>query len=110
MWNYENTAMPKPNNSVKSRNRCKTQIPNKMVLEEVLKSLRVEMIPLKSFVAAQIYIIKKKSKYYKTPAHWDDSQILVKSLNDQIGFLQSEINLWFLMVIKTKWGNQINSA
>ena len=61
--------MPKPNNSVKSRNRCKTQIPNKMVLEEVLKSLRVEMIPLKSFAAAQIYIIKKKSKYYKKPAH-----------------------------------------
>ena len=35
--------------------------------------------------------MQKKSKYCETSGHWDDSKILIKSLNDQIDFLKSEI-------------------
>ena len=62
-----------------------------MTPEEVLENLRVEMIALKSFVADQIYIMQKKTKYCETSAHCNDSKILVKPLNDQIVFLKSEI-------------------
>ena len=88
----ETPVMPKPNNSIKSPNHSKTQIPDKIAPKEVLENLRVEMIALKSFVVDQIYIMQKKSKYCETSAHCDDSQILVKSLNDQIDFVKSEIN------------------
>ena len=83
--------MPKPNNSIWSPNRSQTQIPDKMAPEKVLKKSRAEMIALKSFVVDQIYIMQKKSKYWETSAYCDDSKILVKSLNDQIDFLKSEI-------------------
>ena len=33
----------------------------------------------------------KKSRYCETSTHYDDSKILIKSLNDQIDFLKSEI-------------------
>ena len=35
--------------------------------------------------------MQKKSKYCETSAHYDDRNILVKSLNDQIDFLKREI-------------------
>ena len=35
--------------------------------------------------------MQKKSQYCKTSAHCDDNKILIKSLNDQIDFLKSEI-------------------
>ena len=35
--------------------------------------------------------MQKKSQYCKTSAYCDDSKILIKSLNDQIDFLKSEI-------------------
>ena len=63
--------MPKPNNSIKSRNISKAHIPDKMVPEKVLKNLRAEMI---AFVADQIYIKQKKLKYCKTSAYCDDSK------------------------------------
>ena len=51
--------MPKPNNSIKSRNLSKAHTPDKMVPEKVLENLRAEMIALKSFVVDQIYIKQK---------------------------------------------------
>ena len=86
--------MPKSNNSIKSPKRPKTQIPNKIAPEEVttsLENLHAEMIALKSFVIDQICIMQRKSKYCETSAHCDDSKILIKSLNDQIDLLKSEI-------------------
>ena len=83
----EISAMPKPNNSIKSSNRFKTQVLFKLVSEEVLENLPA----LKSFLVDQIYIMQKKSKYCETLAHCGDSKILVKSLNDQVDFLKSEI-------------------
>ena len=49
------------------------------------------MIALKSFVEDQIYIMQKESKYCETSAHCEIRKILIKSLNDQIDFLKSEI-------------------
>ena len=83
----ETPVMPKPSNSIKSPKRSKTQIPNEMVRKEIatiLGNLRTEMIALKAFVVDQIYIMPKKSKYWR-------HQQIVKSLNDQINFLKSEI-------------------
>ena len=86
--------MPKPNNSIKSLERCKTQILDKMVPEEItviFENLYTEMIALKSFNADQIYIMQKKSNYCKKLARCDDSKILIKSIYDQIEFLKTEI-------------------
>ena len=57
----------------------------------ILENLPAEMTALQCFVVDQIYIMQKKSKYCKTSAHCDDSKMLIKSLNDQIDFLKSEI-------------------
>ena len=81
--------MPKPNNSIKSLERCKTQILDKMVPEEItviFENLYTKMIALKSFNADQIYIMQKKSNYCKKLAHCGDSKILLKSIYDQIEF------------------------
>ena len=110
----ETPVMPKPNNSIKSPKCSKTQISDKMAPEEIttiLEKLRVEMIALKSFADDQIYIMQKKSTFCETSAHCDNCKILIKSLNDQINFLKSEMlsSQWFSM-IKTKWGNQNHST
>ena len=68
MWN----SLPKPNNAIKSLICSKTQIPDEIAPEKVttiFENLGAEMIALKSFVVGQIYIMQKKSKYYKTSAH-----------------------------------------
>ena len=49
------------------------------------------MIALQSFVADQTYIMQKEWRYCETSAHCENSKILIKSLNDQIDFLKSEI-------------------
>ena len=83
--------MPESNNSFKSPNHFKTQIPNKMAPEEVLENVRAEIITSKPLIVDQIYTIQKKSKYCETSVKCDDSKILVKSLNYQIDFLKNEI-------------------
>ena len=44
----ETPVIPKPNTTIKSPNRYKTQIPYIMASEEVLEKLRAEIIALKS--------------------------------------------------------------
>ena len=55
-------VMPKPNYSIRSQKRSKTQIPNKMAPEEIttiLENSHPEIIALKSFDVDQIYIMQK---------------------------------------------------
>ena len=56
--------------------------------------------------------MQEKLKYCKTLPHCDDSNILTKSLHDQINFIKSEIKsknaiiTMILMIIKRKWGRK----
>ena len=86
--------MPKPNNSIKFQNCSKRQSLDGIAPEEVipiLENVHVEMIVLKSFIVDHTYIMQKKSKYCKKSTYCDDSKVLIKSLNNQIDFLKSEI-------------------